>query len=230
MFSTNRELRDDLQQVETQFRAEIAQKDGYLAPGSGNDVFIHSNLVLSAAKLGKYDFCRLKSAAVAVELLDLALREHFKTRNRYDEGSTSSAKRNPDQFWLIRGDHLFSRALNLVAGLGDVRIVKILSQVIADVSEFQLLDGQPVTRFRKMISLYIASAQIGAMLGELSAATTDIIESFSINLGLHREAGSLQAEKHRMAARDVLRRLPQSSHRSLLENLLTIQSGQLKEV
>lgn len=230
MLSTNRELRDDLQQVKTQFRTEIAQKDGYLAPGSGNGVFIHSNLVLTAAKLGKYDFSRLKPAAVAVELLDLALRQHFKMGNRSEQSANSSAQGNLDQFSLIRGDHLFARALSLVAGLGDPRVVSVLSQVIADVSEFQLLDGEPVTRLRKMVSLYAASAQIGAMLGEIDQARSDILQSFSLSLGLHCEAGSLQAEKHRMAAKDVLRRLPQSSHRSLLENLLTIQSGHFKEV
>jgi hypothetical protein len=238
LLSINSELQEDLRQVKTQFKAEISQKAGYLGQVSGNNAFVHSRLVLIAAKLGNYDFSRLKPAAVAVELLDLALREHFKQEQNSSESDAVNGEERPDQFWLIRGDHLFARALSLVASLGDARIVRVLSQVIADVSESQLLDGQSrtvsvkerVRRFRKMVSLYVASAQVGAIIGGLNLATANTLRGFSLNLGLHHQAGSYQAEKYKMAAKDILHRLPESPYRSLLEDLLGIQSRQLKEV
>lgn len=235
MFPNSIELQEDLQQVKTQFRAEISQKDGYIAKASGNDSFVHSSLVLLAAKLGKYDFSRLRPAAVAVELLDLALREHYQK----SDGSPAAEKSNPgsparqnllpdrrDQLSLIRGDHLFARALNLVAALGDCRVVSLLSQVIADVSEFQLLEVHSrhatglTNQFHKMVSLYVASAHVGAIMGELGLATTNTLGDFGLNLGLHCEAGSCSRENFKVTAKEILQRLPETQYRSLLENLL----------
>lgn len=238
LFPNGTELQEDLQQVRTQFRAEISQKDGYVAKASGNDSFVHSSLILLTAKLGKYDFSRLKPAAVAVELLDLALREHYQK----SDGSPAAEKSNPglpdrrDQLSLIRGDHLFARALNLVAALGDCKVVRLLSQVIADVSEFQLLEAHSryakdlTNQFRKMVSLYVASAHVGAIMGELSLATTNTLRDFGLNLGLHCEAGSCSGENFKVTAKEILQRLPETQYRSLLENLLGTQGCHKKGV
>ncbi len=215
---------EDLQQVKLQFWDEMSLNNNFSPEYSNNHWFIQSRLVLLSGKLGNYDFTGLKPVAVAVELLDIALYEHYKkvrTENRVRQN-------NDKHFALIRGDYLYARALKLVSALGDCQVVRFLSQAIADISEANVekapISGMSiqdiVVKFRKLASLYVTSASLGALLSEVMPSHARILKDFCLNLGLFYEAGEETRTHFFKIAKEKIHKLPQEQYHQMLEKLL----------
>lgn len=216
---------EDLQEVKLQFWDEMSRNNGFPAKSSVSHWFLQSSLVLLSGKLGQYDFTKLKPVAVAVELLDVAIREHY---NKGEIKNTKPTKSDPSCFALVRGDYLYARALNLVSALGDCQVIKLLSQVIADISESNIdrvsVTGTPVrvtaVRFRKLASLYITSASLGAMLSRVEPFQARVLKDFSLNLGLFYEVEEAAKMHFFQTAKEKIHKLPQKQYQQMLEKLL----------
>jgi heptaprenyl diphosphate synthase len=166
-----------------------------------------ATLLLFSAKFGNYDFERVKPAAVAVELLELAVEKHYPTGIELPGGKGTKKKGGEDEtdtgaeqntreenLALITGDYYYSRAILLVAGLKDVFAIKVLAEAIADVADAITIRIPPdisgddlvqafCDKVAKFVALYDAACLLGGYLSGLTEDTLENLRSFGLGLG-----------------------------------------------
>lgn len=168
-----------------------------------------ATLLLFSGKFGKYDFQRLKPAAVAVELLELAVEKHYPKGIELPEGKSGKKKAEADSLGegagpasstreenlaLITGDYYYSRAILLVAGLKDVFAIKILAEAIADVADAITMTTSPdlsgdaliqefSDKIAKFVALYDAACHLGGYLSGVEGDALENLRSFGLGLG-----------------------------------------------
>ncbi len=132
-----------------------------------------------------------RSVATALELLELAVMKHYPFRFTFrgeipKEFSSSLA--------LITGDYFYARALQAVAGLKDVLVIRILATAISRVAEGI---AEPISRpdsedelvsalesaIDRMMSLYDAAASLAAHLLESSEPERVAFSGFAQSIG-----------------------------------------------
>ncbi|MDI6689799.1 MAG: polyprenyl synthetase family protein [Actinomycetota bacterium] len=206
------DLERDIRVVKKEFEREVSLPDSLVRTSAGHNAFkgqgrsnrrfILTPLLLISAKFGRYNFRKLKPVAVALELLDLAVRKHYAGTN-IDQRRAQPETLNPkpeDNLALICGDYYYAKALTLVSALGDSRVIRILAEAIANIAEGEVLPGWPIgqgeglrrvrdwerfyEKLRKKASLQVASCHLGALLAECSEEMIVAFTYFGQNAGL----------------------------------------------
>jgi len=101
-----------------------------------------------------------------------------------------------NQATILAGDYFFSRAFSLAVGVGDVRILEVISQAaqrLAEAETFQVeKTGDPLTTEQeyfyiienKTASLMEAAARASAILGGLGQPQQQLLADYGRNLGI----------------------------------------------
>jgi len=134
---------------------------------------------LLSGNFGRYEYGKLKPAAAAMELLNLAVGRHY-----YElQDKRPIPKKVQVDLALISGDYYYAKAIILVVPLGK-EVVRIGANAIAKVSEGEITDEttSPTLDFQRFCdkirlrsALYSASFELGCLLG-------DVISSLSHQL------------------------------------------------
>ncbi len=153
-----------------------------------------ATIFLFTARFGEYDFEKLKLVGEALELIELAVEEHYPPKESLEKRESPSSDEFSDNLSLITGDYYYSRAIMLVAGLRDVAIIRVLAETVATIAEAMTFppptEGKPkeiVTRYMewidKITALYVASPRLAAYLSNLSEDLKKLFEDFGRALG-----------------------------------------------
>lgn len=153
-----------------------------------------ATIFLFTARFGDYNFEKLKLVGEALELIELAVEEHYPVRESQEKKESASSDEFSDNLSLITGDYYYSRAIMLVAGLRDVSIIRVLAETVATIAEAMTFapssEGKPkeiVNRYMewidKITALYVASPRLAAYLSNLSEDLKELFESFGRALG-----------------------------------------------
>jgi hypothetical protein len=140
-----------------------------------------AKLLLLSACFGVYRLKKLVPAGLAIELLNLAVENHY-----YNNHSPS---KRVDVLKLISGDYFYAKGIQIAISIGDTQIVKILVEAIADIADFEshamiAKSSDYILPLEKSTSLFRAAAQIGSLIGQCPKSLTHILEKFAHQLGV----------------------------------------------
>src|SRR5438093_5901611 len=195
-------LRDEMQAVDRALRtsldsdvALIRQVAEYIIGGGGKR--LRPALVLLSALACGYRGAQHHKLAAAIEMIHTATLLHDDV---VDESSLRRGHATANAIFgnaasVLVGDFLYSRAFQLMVGLDNLRVLRILSDatnIIAAGEVLQLLNsGNPdvdeygyldVIR-RKTAKLFEAAAQLGAVLGDAEPQVEDALARYGMHLG-----------------------------------------------
>ncbi len=155
-------------------------------------------LVLLAAKFSQYQIERLMPVAAAVELIHMATLVHddvVDSSTMRRGMPTVNAKWNKATSVLV-GDYLFAKAFSLLAGEGNPRVVRVMADVVYQMSvgELQQMTGasdpdQTVDdyydRIIKKTGLFIAeSCRVGALVSGAAEEEAQALYNYGHGVGL----------------------------------------------
>ncbi|MFA5867888.1 MAG: hypothetical protein WC891_08020 [Actinomycetota bacterium] len=130
-------------------------------------------IVLKAAAGGHYDLKKLRPVAIALELLAAGVRKHF------GAGQPAAAYGQPAaNIALVTADSFYVRALALVVTLRDDRLVKILCEALASISEGYAYPEAP-DRADRLAAFNVAAYRLGRLLSGNNAASGDLPDEIS---------------------------------------------------
>lgn len=186
------DIKSDTEEIAKRFQEEAFNSYGLLTQTKSDSVKYGTltQLCLSAAQLGKYDFSRLMPVAMALELLELAVARHYINvgKSRHKESPVFFRARLNGEFYqdvktqanlpLIAGDYYYARAIMLVAPLGP-QVVDALAQSIIDISQGKFINIRSETlteqevkesteAVKKLASLYEVACYLGGWLSGIS--------------------------------------------------------------
>lgn len=107
---------------------------------------------------GRSEPARLRPVAVALELLELGVKKHFLQPPAAGYGAPAA------NLNLITADYYYARALRLVVGLRDDRVVRVLCEALAEVSEGYAFPSEPGA-VRRQDALTKAAHRLGCLMG-----------------------------------------------------------------
>jgi len=159
---------------------------------------IRPALVLLAARCGRYDLERLRSAAMAVELTHAATLVHDDVidRSTTRRGRPTVAATLGDEPAIVIGDFYFARAYEHAARTGVPEVVDILARAVMAICAGEV--RQQAIRYRystdqaeymrrieaKTAMLLAACCDIGALLGGVAGEKRDALRAYGRELGL----------------------------------------------
>jgi geranylgeranyl pyrophosphate synthase len=149
------EIQEDLEKIVTQVKQDAASHPTLSGKKNLEKEPLLATLLLFSAKFGEYDAQKLFPTGVALELIELAVEEHYplKFREKDEENKEGKGevegkgkkgkKKGEDEeesefsqnLSLITGDYYYSRAIMLVAGLRDVAVIRVLAESVATIAE-----------------------------------------------------------------------------------------------
>ncbi|MBW1839260.1 MAG: polyprenyl synthetase family protein, partial [Deltaproteobacteria bacterium] len=101
-----------------------------------------------------------------------------------------------DKTSVLVGDFLLSKAFSLLIKIGDLKIMKVVSEATTQVAEGETMqtersndielteEGYTTIVTNKTASLIAAACQVGAILGNTSLERENIFKSYGLNLGI----------------------------------------------
>ncbi len=134
--------------------------------------------------------------ATAIELLHTATLIHDDT---IDNALMRRGKLTANRLWgshqaLLVGDYLCGASAYITAETGNMRVMKLYSQILADICGGAMVEYLATcskgrkeyfrTIERKTASLFAAAAESGALMSKASPATTKALKSYGHNLGM----------------------------------------------
>ena len=175
--------------------ALIRQVAEYIVGGGGKRV--RPALVLLSARACGYDGAHRYTLAAVVEMIHTAtlLHDDVVDDSKLRRGHATANATFGNAASVLVGDFLYSRAFQLMVGVGSMRVLEILSQatnVIAEGEVLQLmntrnpdLDEAGYLRViqRKTAKLFEAAAQLGAVLGGADAEREAALARYGMHLG-----------------------------------------------
>jgi octaprenyl-diphosphate synthase len=173
----------------------IRQISEYIVGGGGKR--LRPALVLLAARACGYDGDKHYTLAAVVEMIHTAtlLHDDVVDESKLRRGHATANATFGNAASVLVGDFLYSRAFQLMVGVGSVRVLEILSEatnVIAEGEVMQLMNsGNPnldesaylTVIQRKTAKLFEAAAQLGAVLGGASAEREAALARYGMHLG-----------------------------------------------
>lgn len=149
------EIQEDLEKIVTQVKQDAASHPTLSGKKNLEKEPLLATLLLFSAKFGEYDTQKLFPTGVALELIELAVEEHYplkfrekdeenkEGRGEVEEKGKKGRKKGEDEeesefsqnLSLITGDYYYSRAIMLVAGLRDVAVIRVLAESVATIAE-----------------------------------------------------------------------------------------------
>lgn len=154
--------------------------------------------VLLGGKFGTYELERLQKVAVPLELIHMASLVHDDV---IDNAQTRRGQLTVKAKWdnriaMYTGDYIYAKALEMVAGLEDPRIHRILAKAMVEMSigeMEQIRDffntGQSIRRYllrirRKTALLIAVSCQLGALAAGASVEVARELYNYGYNVGM----------------------------------------------
>lgn len=195
-------IADDLQAVNALIRRElhsdvalINQLAGYIIDGGGKR--LRPVTTLLAARACGYSGDHHIAAAAIVEFIHTATLLHDDV---VDESSLRRGRKTANAIWgnqasVLVGDFLYSRAFQMMVGIGSMRVMEILADTTNTIAEgevMQLLNcHDPDTteeRYMAVIhcktaKLFEAAAQLGAVLRDATPEQEQAMARYGMHLG-----------------------------------------------
>ncbi|QDP40463.1 heptaprenyl diphosphate synthase component II [Radiobacillus deserti] len=175
-------LKTELNQIEKTLNETIHAKDPILREASqqllkAGGKRIRPVFVLLAGSFGNYDFERLKTVAVSLELIHMASLVHDDV---IDEAELRRGKPTVKATWdnriaMYTGDYIFARSLEYLTGIDNPRAHRILSETVVElcIGELKQMEekyniDQSIRNYlrrikRKTALLISSSSQLGAV-------------------------------------------------------------------
>jgi len=193
----------DLAKVENSLKSVGKIQDNHLsellgyALGSGGKR-IRPALTLLTGKLYDYDPDCLLPMAVAVELLHTATLPHDDV---IDKSAVRRGRTTINKLWgedkaVLLGDYLFAKAGEFCASTGNLRVIKLFSQMLATMSIGELnqaFDAFNLEQTRehyldriskKTASLFVLATESGSILSQAPERSIEILREYGHNLGI----------------------------------------------
>ena len=173
----------------------IRQISEYIVGGGGKR--LRPALVLLAARACGYEGDNHYTLAAVIEMIHTAtlLHDDVVDESKLRRGHATANATFGNAASVLVGDFLYSRAFQLMVGVGSVRVLEILSEatnVIAEGEVMQLMNsGNPnldesgylTVIQRKTAKLFEAAAQLGAVLGGAPPEREDALARYGMHLG-----------------------------------------------
>jgi octaprenyl-diphosphate synthase len=173
----------------------IRQVAEYIVDGGGKR--LRPALVLLSARACGYDGRHHHTLAAVVEMIHTAtlLHDDVVDESKLRRGHATANATFGNAASVLVGDFLYSRAFQLMVGVGSVRVLEILSDatnVIAEGEVLQLMNsGNPdldesaylAVIQRKTAKLFEAAAQLGAVLGGAAPEREAALARYGMHLG-----------------------------------------------
>ncbi|HET7097330.1 MAG TPA: polyprenyl synthetase family protein [Casimicrobiaceae bacterium] len=173
----------------------IRQISEYIVGGGGKR--LRPALVLLAARACGYEGDKHYTLAAVIEMIHTAtlLHDDVVDESKLRRGHATANATFGNAASVLVGDFLYSRAFQLMVGVGSVRVLEILSQatnVIAEGEVMQLMNsGNPnldesaylTVIQRKTAKLFEAAAQLGAVLGGAPPEREAALARYGMHLG-----------------------------------------------
>ena len=191
MAEVDRVLRDSLGSEVTLIR----QISEYIVGGGGKR--LRPALVLLTARACGFEGNHHYTLAAVVEMIHTAtlLHDDVVDDSKLRRGHATANATFGNAASVLVGDFLYSRAFQLMVGIGSVRVLEILSEatnVIAEGEVLQLMNsGNPnldeaaylTVIKRKTAKLFEAAAQLGAVMGGASPEREAALARYGMHLG-----------------------------------------------
>jgi len=196
-------LQSELTRLNAALEAAASKADGFLGD-LRSYVLINSGkrvrpaLVILASRLGIADPAAVQTVAIAVELVHIATLVHDDVIDKaaLRRGRRTVANEHGVDAAVLLGDHIYTYAFELAAGLNNPIILKHLARATSLMCSGEI--GQLKKRFqfdlteaeyysfleKKTAALFGTSARCGAILAGQSEKVQDAMERFAIHLGL----------------------------------------------
>lgn len=196
-------VQDDIELVETLLErikqvelAPLAMMLEHVLTAGGKRM--RPGLALLCGTFGDYDLDRLAPLAASIELLHTATLVHDDV---IDAAATRRGRATANSLYdnavsVMIGDFLFAHAADLVAGIGDVRVVRLFSRTLMrivtgeldqDVSAFDASKriGDYLNRIGgKTASLFATACEGGAVAGRAPEPFVEALREYGFNLGM----------------------------------------------
>jgi geranylgeranyl pyrophosphate synthase len=174
----------------------IAKPLGYVLESHGKRV--RPGLTLLAGRFYEYDLKKLVPMAAAIELFHNATLVHD---DAVDHALLRRGKTAVNSLWgegvaVLLGDYLFSVSADLVASIGNLRVVSMFARTLTEISGGQLRETFSSYNWRlnreqyyeqiysKTASLFAAATGTGAVLSQAPEWAVEALLSYGKNLGM----------------------------------------------
>ncbi|MBW1824915.1 MAG: polyprenyl synthetase family protein [Deltaproteobacteria bacterium] len=196
-------ISDDLEKVESELintlssQVPLINKAGGYIIGSGGKR-IRPLMLLLVAKCCNYKGELHIPLACIFEYIHTAtlLHDDVLDNAKVRRGNSSVNSVWGDRTSVLVGDYLLSKAFSLLIKIGDLKIMKVVSEATTQVAEGETmqtersndveLNEKEYTKIvtNKTASLIAAACQVGAVLGNTSPEREHIFENYGLNLGI----------------------------------------------
>ncbi|KAB2954603.1 heptaprenyl diphosphate synthase [Heliorestis acidaminivorans] len=197
------EIEEDLKLVEAELKKQmettqptITAASSHLLLGGGKR--LRPAFVLLAGKTCDYQINRLLPLAVALEMVHMASLVHDDVidESKTRRGIATVRARWGNRISIHTGDHLFARALILIAELGDSRISQLLAKASVKMCEGEIQQMESAFDVNQSFKSYLyrinrktalllsLSCQLGAMAVKAEPAVTRMMKWYGHHLGM----------------------------------------------
>ncbi|MDF1579767.1 MAG: polyprenyl synthetase family protein [Desulfuromonadales bacterium] len=196
-------IRDDLEQVEAQFKKDLdsqvslIRKVGEYVLSSGGKR-VRPMLLLLSARLAGYQGSAHVSLAGVIEFIHTATLLHDDVVDSavLRRGNESANSVWGNQASVLVGDFLLGRSFSVMVENGDLDVLRVVSEASTQMAEGEMLQligscdiDMDETRYldvirNKTAALIAAACRCGAILGRLDAAHEEALSMFGMDLGI----------------------------------------------
>lgn len=155
-------------------------------------------ITLLAANFNSHDYKIIDIMATAVEMLHIATLIHDDT---VDDSKLRRGKKTVSNVWgnkeaVLVGDYLFAASATYVCDTNNIKVIKRFSETIMELSSGQLREKEESFKldlkrddyfhriYSKTASLFLTSAQSGAILSNASDKIVQSLEQYAYNYGI----------------------------------------------
>jgi len=187
---------DNLKSISEAHIDHLPELLGYSLGSSGKR--IRPALTLLSGKFYNYDLDHLLPMAAAVELLHTVTLIHD---DIIDKSAVRRSRPTVNDVWgedkaVLLGDYLFATAGEFCASTGNLRVIKLFSQVMATISIGELnqtFDAFNLEQTRehyldrisnKTASLFMLATESGAILSQAPERSVEVLREYGLNLGI----------------------------------------------
>ena len=196
-------IQEDLAQVEDRLKSVVevdfpfqAELLSYCLQGGGKR--IRPLLTLLAGKFYDYDLTSILPMAAAVELMHTATLVHD---DAIDHSPVRRGRPTVNALWgeettVLLGDYLFAKAGEFATDTGNLYVVRLFTQTLQTISSGEINQSynafnlaqtrqQYIKRIAgKTASLFILSAESGAILSHAPQRSVEVLREYGYNLGI----------------------------------------------
>ncbi len=197
------EIERDLPRAEQYIEEALASQDPLLVEISthllkAGGKRLRPALVMLAAKVHRYDLDKILPAATAVELIHMATLVHDDVvdHSRLRRGRPTVNAKWSDGYSVLVGDYLFARAFQLLADTGDNRLVRVMADVVYQMSTGEIQQAATAfqvdqtvddyyDRIAKKTALFLSeSCRLGGLVSGAPEPRLEALTQYGYGLGM----------------------------------------------